>query len=275
MAGFGDIIQYGEEAPSGRCNATPADLHIGLKFFGNRICPFAHRSWWAALEVDAPIEYVHVDMGGKQAGPLANGTNKPQWYVQDVSPLATIPTLVDEGVPYFAVAGTFEADPVFEHVISRGNQRIAPRTTDEDRRLRMFIAWVGGKKLVPLMYQLLQCKDLEKAKPLKQKLTLLMHELDDRIAAMSEGPFVLGTEVSQADMAIIPFFDRFEATLFHYRKYELLPSSDPQRARLKRLMEACRLRPAFQQTSQSSEFYIQAYRGYGGAPDAESLVAAL
>ena len=68
--------QHGPEAPAGRCDATPADLGSGLKFFGNRICPFAHRAWWTALEIDAPIEYIHVDMGSQHA-PGPNG--KPWW----------------------------------------------------------------------------------------------------------------------------------------------------------------------------------------------------
>merc|ERR1711972_300766 len=110
-------------------------MGVGLKFFGNRICPFAHRAWWAALEVGAPIEYIHVDMGRRSGGPLAEGTNKPLWYVDDVSPLATIPTLFDEGVPYFAVAGTFEVDPVFDRIVERGRHRLAPRMPAHDRQV--------------------------------------------------------------------------------------------------------------------------------------------
>lgn len=262
--GDGFLIQHGDEAPMGRCDETPADLMVGLKFFGNRICPFAHRAWWAALEVEAPIEYVHVDMGSKHAtGP----NNKPWWYVNDVSPVATVPTLTDHGIPYFAVAGTFEVDPVFDHVVKQGARRLGPFSAVDERRVRMFVAWLGGKKLVPLMYQLLASRDAKRTATLKEKLTSLIHEVNDKFAAESAGPFFLGSELSQADMSIAPFFDRFEATLLHYRRYEVLPRADPGCAKLISMMDACRSRPAFQATSQDSQFYVDAYKGYGGAPD--------
>lgn len=261
---FPDEDQHGPEAPQGRCDATPADLTQGLKFFGNRICPFAHRSWWAALEVGAPIEYVHVDMGSRHAkGP----NNKPWWYVNDVSPLATVPTLVDEGVPYFAISGTFEVDPVFEHVVSRGATVLGPTSPAEQRKVKMFVAWLGGRKVVPLMYQLLASRDAAKSGALKQRLTALLREVSERLAAAGPGPFFLGDRLSQADMAIAPFLDRFEATLGHYRRYELLPRDDPRRARLRAMMDACRERPHFRTTSQAPGFWVKSYKGYGGAPD--------
>lgn len=262
--GDGLHMQHGDEAAMGRCDETPADLMTGLKFFGNRICPFAHRAWWAALEVEAPIEYVHVDMGSTHAtGP--NG--KPWWYVNDISPVATVPTLTDHGIPYFAVAGTFEVDPVFDHIVKRGTQRLAPHSAADERRVRMFVAWLGGKKLVPLMYQLLSSRDSERTAALKKKLTSLLHDVNDKFAAESAGPFFLGDEVSQADMSIAPFFDRFEATLLHYRNYEVLPRADHDRAKLVAMMDACRTRAPFRATSQTPQFYVDAYKGYGGAPD--------
>ena len=57
---------------------TPAEfdpsLLKGLKYFGNRLCPFANRAYWALEEkgllTGGEIGYVHVNLG----------SSKPAWY---------------------------------------------------------------------------------------------------------------------------------------------------------------------------------------------------
>jgi len=41
-------------------------------FFTNRLCPYAHRVWWALEEkgVAAEVDYIHIELG----------QNKPGWY---------------------------------------------------------------------------------------------------------------------------------------------------------------------------------------------------
>jgi hypothetical protein len=43
-----------------------------LTFFGNRICPFSHRGYWALAEKEALdiVDYVHVDLNAA----------KPAWF---------------------------------------------------------------------------------------------------------------------------------------------------------------------------------------------------
>ena len=261
--------QAGPEALDGRCDATPADLDTGLKFFGNRICPFAHRTWWSALEVNAPIEYIHVDMGSKHAeGP--NG--KPWWYVNDVNPLATVPSLYDEGDAQWAISGTFEIDPPTDHIL-RSYAGLVPPSKEELHASQMHVGWMGGRKIVPQMYSLLQEQDPAVALTKATKLTQVLRECNARMEEQgSDGPFFLGSELSYADIAIVPFFDRFEATLGYYRGYELLSRDDPSLARMRALLDASREREAFKQTSQEAEFYIKSYSGYGQGGRAEKMV---
>jgi glutathione S-transferase len=65
----------------------------GLVYFGNRICPFAHRAFWAAAElgVDAQWTYVHIDLGPR----------KPAWFSAAVNPAGTVPCLFSDGQPVF------------------------------------------------------------------------------------------------------------------------------------------------------------------------------
>ena len=62
-----------QKGPEGRRvpGFTP-ELLVGPTFFGNRICPFSHRGYWALLEKDATefVDYVHIDLNAQ----------KPAWF---------------------------------------------------------------------------------------------------------------------------------------------------------------------------------------------------
>lgn len=87
------------------------------------------------------------------------------------------------------------------------------------------------------------------------------------------GPYLLGENPSLADIAIIPFLERFEIVLHHYREYELLPPKDTKVQRLKAALEAARTRPAFRSTKQSAELYISGYSKYAKQTNAELRAA--
>ena len=88
-------------------------------------------------------------------------------------------------------------------------------------------------------------KDHELAANLYEKLAACARILRSKSA---DGPFFLGEQLSVADIALVPFLDRFEVTLPFYRGFELLPVAElPELAPLQQLLGACRKRPAFQQ----------------------------
>ena len=72
-----------------------------MYLFGNRLCPFAHRAWFALHEKGAAEEvtYIHVDLGDA----------KPPWFGDVINPrFGTVPCMVDHG------AGVFESPIVVE-----------------------------------------------------------------------------------------------------------------------------------------------------------------
>lgn len=77
-----------------------------------------------------------------------------------------------------------------------------------------------------------------------------------------EGPYFLGAELSAADIAIMPVFDRFIATLKFYRAFDLFGPAGDQHPRLRAMYEACRARPAFAATSQGGAWYCAGYTHY-------------
>jgi hypothetical protein len=54
--------------------AFSPDLLTGIKYFGNRLCPFAHRAFLTLEEKgllsDGTVEYIHINLG----------PSKPEWY---------------------------------------------------------------------------------------------------------------------------------------------------------------------------------------------------
>jgi len=43
----------------------------GPTLFNNRLCPYGHRAWWAALEKNLEFDYIHVDLGPEQPASYA------------------------------------------------------------------------------------------------------------------------------------------------------------------------------------------------------------
>jgi glutathione S-transferase len=78
------------------------------------------------------------------------------------------------------------------------------------------------------------------------------------LKAQSEGPFFLGNELSLADIAVLPFIDRFSVVLKHYRDFDLLALDE----RLPKWLAAAHERDAFRETARDSNFYIEGYRSY-------------
>lgn len=265
IGGDRSLEQVGPEAGHIVCMARPTDVNNGLTFFSNRLCPFAHRSWWILLELGVPFDYVHVDMGGPRA--TENGKpgkfGKPPWYVRDVNPCGTVPALYDKGVPRFAVRGTFEDDNIGHYLISKygADSELIPQDPVMEADVRFFIGWVSGLDLLGAGMRLLFQKDRTKAEVDAEHLRSIMREVNAQIVERSpRGPFFLGDKLTIADIHLAPFLDRWEATLHFFRNFELFPAGDQSLARLKEMLTACRERPAFQQTSQSAEYYIWAER---------------
>lgn len=71
------------------------------------------------------------------------------------------------------------------------------------------------------------------------------------------GPYFLGAQFSAADVAILPFVDRFSAALPFYHGWDLLEHVP----RLAAALAAVKSRPSWAATSQPPPFYIKTYEG--------------
>jgi len=220
------------------------DSKLGhVKFYGNPICPFAHRAWWAAKEKNVPIEYVLIPLGAE----------KPDWFTKEVNPRGTVPVIKigDKLVFESNIISEF-----FEDAFAHEGTRLLPEDPFARAAIRLLVdQW---SQVVPALYALLKNQERSKDEELKQAIVTKLQGTVALLKAQSDGPFFLGKEVSLADIVVVPFIDRFAATLVHYRGFNVLEVDE----RIKQLYEASKERPAFQETSQPAEFYINGYKSY-------------
>lgn len=230
-----------------------------LVFFGCRVCPFAQRAWWAAAELglDATWTYVHIDLGAR----------KPAWYAKSVNPFGTVPCL------YAGPGrGVFESLIVCEYLNAVGGGALLPADPYALSSVRLITARFDDTVRAPL-YALLTNQHPEKDAELQHALTAKLEALDRLYAERQQpgGPFLLGPALSLAEIAMLPFLERFHSVLRHYRGYELFPPG--RHPALAAAFHAARARPAFARTTAPPEYFIAAYRGYatgaaGGAASA-------
>jgi glutathione S-transferase len=234
--------QHGSETKS--VPSGPPDVSQGLHFFGNRICPFANRGWAALLEngfqIHQDFAYHHIGLGKE----------KPAWYKESVFSEGTVPCLFKDGV---IVAPGSEAIVDWAWENSRVPEAERPLRTpagDETARVKTLL------EVISPSYKVLMAK--EGPVP-EDALAAIKAGYDAWEKAYSGGgPFLFGPRISNADLLILPFVDRFCATLLHYRQFDLLSS----RPALSRALNAALERSSFGATAQPRDFYVWAYRGY-------------
>ena len=238
-----------------------------MTYFGNRICPFAQRAWWTLVEKNADFDYVHVELGAK----------KPAWYKEAFNPSGTVPSLYVSGRPVFESSIAVE---FLEEALADG-AALLPKDPVDRAAARQFVAAIDVKPLYGYLMEQDRSQDGKHAAAVGAALGKLEALMEAR--QPQAGPFLLGDQLSIAEVNLAPFLDRFSVLLKHYRDYDIF--ADGRLPRLAAAFAAVKQRPAWQKTSQVSvicflmarelplpsdcaflsqapEFYIQAYKGY-------------
>lgn len=210
---------------------------MSLKLYWNKVCPFVHRAWITALEKKAQVELVHVDLD-----------NIPEWY-KKINPRETVPCLgVGDKFVYESMFIARYFDETFQPI-----NELNPGTADIKYSINFFIDEVGNA--VGSMYDLLRAGVGTDA---QKELEGSLERLEKLLVKQSAGPFFLGNTFSLADIALVPFLDRFSVTLSAYHGYDLFGTAP----RLRMLYYAALVRPSVSSTAQPADFYISAYKSY-------------
>eukprot|EP01099_Mayorella_cantabrigiensis_P005429 TRINITY_DN434_c0_g1_i1.p1 TRINITY_DN434_c0_g1~~TRINITY_DN434_c0_g1_i1.p1 ORF type:complete len:263 (+),score=75.90 TRINITY_DN434_c0_g1_i1:49-789(+) len=223
-------------------------------FYGNKICPFAHRAWWSLLEKELDHEFIFVGLGAA----------KPQW-LNKLNPKSKIPVIQYQG--QVLTESSILAQLVDELTPEKGS--LAGDTPMERYYARIFLEELSS--LVGEFYGLLGSTPNDNETQ-KTKLTASLVKANNLLLAQDainaknsvSGPYVLGNKLSFAEVFLIPFFERKSVTLSHYHNFDIFSSPEGELTRLKQWWTASRERPAFQKTLNeiNSQFWIDSYAGY-------------
>ena len=220
-----------------------------LTYFGNRLCPFAHRTWFAMHEKGVTGDfgqYVHVELGEK----------KPVWYKDKVNPFGTVPCI------YEGTRGVFESAVCVEYLDEKFAGRGTPLFPGDAVTRAAVRALVSSLDVKPL-YAFLMEQDRSKDETHKAALATFMAAIEAKYTAQSaDGPYFLGAELSAADIALFPFIDRMQPALLEYRGYDLWGGDTTPYPHLKAAWDAVQSRPGWIATRQSADYYVAVYQGY-------------
>jgi len=216
--------------------------NTSLKLYSNPICPYAHRAWWALKEKELYFEFINIPLGPE----------KPAWY-KDINPRATVPTLQHNSYTILESAIIVE---YLEDAFPNRGTRLLPKEPHLRAAVRLFLDQSG--QAITALYKLLRNQENDKEDEFREDATKKLKELLNVFSIPFKGPFLLGDELSLADIAFLPFLVRFSATLKHYRSFDIFEVDE----RFKTWLDAAKSRKAFQETTDDAQYYIEGYSTY-------------
>lgn len=248
-------------------------------FYGNPICPFAHRAWMTIVAKGVEHNFVLIPLSGELSKMQAGGVSAcVQWensgktveqiqkikddYKANVNSTGEVPTLVypDQIISEADVVSEFLDDAYKNEGVS-----LFPADAFQRSKIRHYFKVLSGSLGVSACYGMLKnqdpAADAEKLEKLYRGLQRFCEMADE------EGPFFLGKEICFADVMLAPFYDRFRYTLKTYRGVEFIPTDQakyPWAARLLKWAKAVEETASFQATAQDKSLYINSYKSYAG-----------
>lgn len=218
-----------------------------IELFTAELCPFAMRVRLALSEKEVPAREIEIDP-----------RNKPDWFVK-IAPHRQVPLLRHDGKIIC------ESAVICEYIDETFPIRpLLPEACYERAEARMWIAFVDAR-LYETTRGLLHGSDPASRARVLAELTEVLGVLERRAPAFcKERPYLMGANVSLADLALYPWFE-WTAVLEQYFGFRI----PPEYRRLAAWREAIALRDSVQKTGKPPEFYLEAYgRLFGTGPTA-------
>jgi len=246
-----------------------------IKFYNNPLCPFAHRTWLTLLEKGLPFETIQIPLAtelrlldNRKKDPLELLEQFPSfvlwtekkktrqqlwelkdWYKQHINPTGEVPTIETAGkiVPESDICSEF-VDELFPH----DGARLVP--TDPYKRATVRLAIKTFSSYTSQYYALLTNQVPEKDAELGEKIHASITPYF-ALFTSSDGPYLLGKDISLGDIISIPFFDRARI-LLHYRGFSVIPGPEydhkyPWAPRARTWWAAVTARDSYKHTTQS------------------------
>lgn len=216
-----------------------------LTLYTAEICPYAQRTRMVLGEKQVAHESIEIDLD-----------NKPDWFIA-MTPGQRVPVLKHGD---FVLGESATINEYLESVFD--GIALTPADAKLQALMRNEIRYFDSVFL-PVFYQFLFAQDSARQDQLRDDLYLKLAFLDQQIATYQQhyggGPWWLGAELSLADLAMFPFFERF-AVFDHYRGFELPAHC----TRLAQWWQAMCGRQAVAATMHDLDYFIPRYTAYAG-----------
>ena len=209
-----------------------------ITLFSAKICPYAHRCRLALAESGLQHNVIDIDL-----------RNKPDWYLQ-INPEGKVPTLRQGS---FVITESLVINELINELAA--SRPLLPEQPQQKALARRFIFTVDNS-LIPLFYRLLRAQSGEKLASASEQMRKALAQIN-RDLQNSPAPYVLGHQVTLADLAIYPWFERWPV-LKHYRGLELSKELDA----LQKWLISMKQRESVLRHIGNTDYYITEYEDY-------------
>jgi glutathione S-transferase len=179
--------------------STSAAPSKALTLYVNKHCPYSHRIWWALEHCKADYQRYIIDPA-----------NRPPWYRTQVISTGKVPVIAyggpvtppdkynDESVkiPESGVLLEFVAD-----IFPESN--LMPKDPVRRAKARLFMDTVANRYIPQYLNFLMRDGPLD-------DVLIGIELLQEQLPIEGRGEWVLGDEISIADLSVAPFFPRME-----------------------------------------------------------------
>jgi glutathione S-transferase len=223
-----------------------------IRLYSARACPFAHRTRLILAEKQQDFELVEVDLA-----------NKPSWFGR-VSLYGKVPAL-EHGAANIVESAVI--NEYLEEVFPE--PRLLPERPAQRALVRFWVDY-ANTRFAPAFAKVLRGAGEAEREAGRRELgeALLFIEREALNKLSETGPYWFGSELSLADFAFYPWFERLPALQQH--SGFTLPSP---LNRVLRWHDALQARPSVRSIANSTDFYLARYRAYAPAPGVSSTTA--
>jgi glutathione S-transferase len=215
----------------------------GLRLYTSKLCPYAHRVRLALAEKGLTAEQIEIDLKNKPADFAA------------LSPHGHVPLLVHGGLRLWESAVILEyLDEAFPE------QPLMPSRPAERAKARLWIDFANSRLLAATHRMIFTTDESSRRGLVADMIESVRHLEREMTERPQDGPYLLGADLSLADIALHPWFEQ-AATLERFSPFRM-PADCPGVARWRDAMSS---RPAVRSCARSDDWYAEGYRQYFAA----------
>ncbi|TVQ65121.1 MAG: glutathione S-transferase family protein [Spirulina sp. DLM2.Bin59] len=213
-----------------------------LTLYSSNRCPYAHRTRLTLTEKGLAFNRVEIDLDHKPAN------------FNEISPYGKVPVLlVEEGGDRLRLWESMIINEYLEEAFPE--PALLPRSAGGRAVARIWIDFINNQ-FTPAFYKLLLAQDAARQDQWRQTLHDHCRFLETEVLNHG-GDYLLATGFSLVDIALYPWFERWE-TLSHYRGFPL-PADCP---RLQTWLAKMNGRGTVQAWRNDPQQYLDDYRAY-------------